>query len=77
MLNHITDIIWAVFKNKNNIFLIYKITVNPQMKIGWKCPHSQAIQDVDEFVSLSDLEKWITCSPMDPLQWMGAVRTSQ
>ncbi len=38
--------------------------------------HPQAIQDIDEFVSSSDLEiqHSITCSPMDALQWMGAVR---
>ncbi len=36
--------------------------------------HPQAIQDVDEFVSSSELIWRITCSPMDPLQWMGAVR---
>ncbi len=34
--------------------------------------HNQAIQDVDEFVSSSDLEK--CSSTMDALQWMGAVR---
>ncbi len=40
----------------------------------WKCTHPEAIQDVDEFVS-TNLEKHsITCSPVDPLQWMGAVR---
>ncbi len=35
----------------------------------WIFPHSKASHDVDEFVSY-----YITCSPMDPLQWMGAVR---
>ncbi len=36
----------------------------------------QAIQYVDEFISSSE-QIWkndITCSPMDPQQWMGAVR---
>ncbi len=47
--------------------------------ICWKCPHPQATRDIDEFVFLirTDLEKCsntITCSPMDPLEWMGAVR---
>ncbi len=49
------------------------LTVHPQIKIRWKCPHSQVIQDIDELVSSSDLEKcsvtslaqqlilWITC----------------
>ncbi len=36
------------------------------------------IQDVDEFVSLlnrfAEMYHYITCSPMDALQWMGAVR---
>ncbi len=31
----------------------------------------QAIQDVDEF---GEIWHFVTCSPMDPLQWMGAVR---
>ncbi len=43
--------------------------------------HPQAIQGVDEFLFIwIDLDKFsikITWSPMDPLQWMGAVRTSQ
>ncbi len=29
------------------------------MKDCWTSPHSQAIQDIDEFVSSSDLEKWV------------------
>ncbi len=36
--------------------------------------YPQVIQDVDEFVSSSDLDKYITCSVIDHLQWMGAVR---
>ncbi len=42
-----------------------------------KCTHPQAIQDVDDFVSSSEqiLRTCITRSAMDPLQWMGAVRT--
>ncbi len=48
----------------------------------FKCIYPYDIQDVDEFVSLDlkkfsgelKLENHITCSPMDPLQWMGAVR---
>ncbi len=45
------------------------------MKSCSKCTHSQVIQDVDVFVSSSDLEKcYITRSSMDALQWMGAVR---
>ncbi len=39
--------------------------------------HPQAIPDVDEFFHwnlLGEILHYITCSPMDPLQWMGAVR---
>ncbi len=44
---------------------------SPQNENCWKCAHPQVIQDVDEFVSSSDLEKcsiasltpqWILCS---------------
>ncbi len=28
-----------------------QIIVHPKMKICWKCTHTQAIQDLDEFVS--------------------------
>ncbi len=43
-----------------------------------KIHSSPAIQDVDDFVSSSE-QIWrnlayVTCSPVDPLQWMGAVR---
>ncbi len=46
------------------------------MEICWKCPHPQAIQDLDEFILFGNRfgEIAITCSPMDPLQWMGAIR---
>ncbi len=49
------------------------------MKICWKHIHPQVILDVDEFVSSYE-QIWrnlhyVTCSTMDPLQWMGAVRT--
>ncbi len=37
--------------------IFFKGIVHPKMKICWKCTHPQAIQDVDEFVSLSDLVK--------------------
>ncbi len=43
------------------------------MKMCLKCTHSQAILDVDEFVSLFEQIR-ITCLLMDLLQWMGAVR---
>ncbi len=45
------------------------------MNIFWKCPHPQAIQDVDEVLSSADLEKciipslahqWILCSEWVP-----------
>ncbi len=35
----------------------FKGTVHPEMTIYSKCTHFQVIQDVDEFVSSSDLEK--------------------
>ncbi len=46
-------------KQVKNIGPIYflKGIVHPKMKLYWNCPQSQAIQDVDEFVSSSDLEK--------------------
>ncbi len=37
----------------------FKGTVHPKIYISWKCTHSQAIQNVEEFVSS---------------QWMCAVR---
>ncbi len=52
----------AVDKMKN---IFFKGTVHPKIKMT----HIQAMQDVDEFVSSSDLEKCsIACSAMDPLQ---------
>ncbi len=44
------------------------------MKMYWTFTRPQAIQDVDEFVSSSDLEKFSITTITDPLQWMGAVR---
>ncbi len=48
------------------------------MKFCWKCIHSQAIQDVDEFVSsLDQIQRNVVLhhlSPVDALEWMGAVR---
>ncbi len=44
------------------------------VKISWKCAHSQGIQDVDEFVSSSDLEKCSITSLAHQWMWMGAVR---
>ncbi len=51
--------------------------VHPKMKIGLKYPHPQ-VQEIDEFVSSSDLEKcsipslahqWILCSEWVPSEW--------
>ncbi len=45
-----------------------------------KITHLQAIQDVDERNRFGEIQHWIqiqhcvTCSAMDPLQWMGAAR---
>ncbi len=49
----------------------FKGIVHPKMKIDGK-RNPQAIKNVDEFVTSSDLEKF--SSSVDPLQWMGAVR---
>ncbi len=68
--------------------LSFKGIVHPKMKLCWKCPHSQAIQDVDEFVSSSDLEKcsitsvarqWILRSEWVPseLESKQLIKTSQ
>ncbi len=47
------------------------------MKICLKCIHTQAIKYVDEFVPSSEqiwrILHYISVSPMDPQQWMGAV----
>ncbi len=45
------------------------------MNICWNFTYSQGIQDVDEFVSaLEKIWRNLAYSPMDPLQWMGAIR---
>ncbi len=44
------------------------------MKIRSKCTHPQAIQDVDELFLQQNRFGEITCLPMTPLQWMGAIR---
>ncbi len=56
----------------NCLFNMLKGIIHPKLNL-LKCAHPQAIQDEDEFVSSSDLEK-CSCSSMDALQWMGAVR---
>ncbi len=57
---------------------LVKGIVHPIMKVCWKCIHTQAIQDVDGFVSSSDLEKcsipslahqWMLCSEWVPSEW--------
>ncbi len=59
-----------------------------RIKICWKCAYRQAIQDVEEFVSSSDLEKcsitslahqWILCSEWVPSEWESKqlIKTSQ
>ncbi len=46
-----------------------------KMKICSNFTYSQGIQDVDEFVSaLEKIWRNLAYSPMDPLQWMGAIR---
>ncbi len=67
---------------------LFKGTVHPKTKFFWKCPHSYAIQDVDEIVSSSDLEKcsiaslatqWMLCSEWVPSEWESKqlIKTSQ
>ncbi len=54
----------------------FKGIVHPKMKICWKWTYPQAIKDVDVFLHWNRFGKnvhYITCSPMDHLQWMGAV----
>ncbi len=60
------------------LFFCHKGTVHSKLKTCWKCAHPQVIQDVDEFVSSSDLEKcsiasvsqqWILCSEWVPSEW--------
>ncbi len=54
---------------KKLFFLLTKAIFHQKMKSCSKCTHPQVIQDVDVFVSSSDLEKcYITCSAMDALQ---------
>ncbi len=59
------------------------------MKICWKCTHAQAVQDVDEYVTLSEqileefsttsLAQWILCSEWVPSEWESKqlIKTSQ
>ncbi len=55
-----------------------KEIVRLKMKLCWKCSHSQAIQNVNEFVfhqnRFGENCHYITCSLMDLVLWMGAVR---
>ncbi len=51
-----------------SVLFFVKGIAHPKMKMFWTCPHPQAIQDVDEFVSSSDLEN---CSiPSFAQQWI-------
>ncbi len=70
------------------LWIILQRIVQPKLKICWKYPHPQAIQDVDEFYSSSDLEKcsipslvhqWILCSEWVPSEWESKqlIKTSQ
>ncbi len=61
------------YTNKSN----FKGIVHPTFWNCRKCAYPQAMHYEDEFVSSSEQiwrNVYITCSPMDPLQWMGAVR---
>ncbi len=50
-----------------------KAIVYPKLNIWGILTHPEAIQDADEFIYSTE-QHYITCSSMDPLQWMGAVR---
>ncbi len=58
-----------------HIVCMFKGIVHPEIKISWQLSHFHAIQEADEFVSSSDLEKCsITslahlCSEWVPLEW--------
>ncbi len=52
------------------------------MNICWKCAHSQAIQDVDEFIPYSEKilrSSWMLCSEWVPPEWESKqlIKTSQ
>ncbi len=53
---------------------LLKGIVHPKMEISWTFTHPQAIQDVDEFDSSSDLEKFNIALLAHQWMWMGAVR---
>ncbi len=54
---------------------VFKRIVHQKINLAENLLTLIAIQDVDDFVSSnSDLEKCSITSPMDHLQWMGAVR---
>ncbi len=53
------------FMSKSTAF---KRIAHSNINIGWKYPPFQSIQDVEEFVSSSDLEKCISVSAMGALQ---------
>ncbi len=36
------------------ILHFFKVRIHPKIIICWKCPHPQAIQDVDDYVSSSE-----------------------
>ncbi len=52
----------------------FKGTVHLKTNIWWKCAHPQAIWDVDEFVSSSDLDQFSIKSLAHQWRWMGAIR---
>ncbi len=56
---------------------VLKGTDHPKMKLWWKCPTSLGHPRGCLFLHgnrFGEIQHYITCSPMDPLQWMGAVR---
>ncbi len=68
---------WFAAKQRGSPHLCIKGIVHPQMKIWWKIPSGHPRCRWVCFFIRIDLEKcsvYITRSPMDPLQWMGAVR---
>ncbi len=78
----------SVFTRRLQVNFTIKGIIHAKTKISWKCTHPQAIQDVDEFISSSDLEKcsitslaqqWILCSEWVPSEWESKqlIKTSQ
>ncbi len=72
-----------VYANKRSTKTAFSLSflkgiIQQKIQMCWKCVHPQVIQDVDEFVSSSGLEKcsiasvsqqWMLCSEWVPSEW--------